>query len=103
MAIRQYTTYILASRTRKLYVGITNDLERRVLEHRSGEGSEFTRRYQIHRLVWFEHFDSPSTAIEAEKRIKGWTRVRKVALIESMNPNWRDLYSPEIETVIDCG
>ncbi|MFN3653045.1 MAG: GIY-YIG nuclease family protein [Armatimonadota bacterium] len=93
-----YTTYILASRTRKLYVGVTSDLERRILEHRSGTGSEFTRRYRIFRLVWYEHFDSPIAAIEAEKRIKGWTRARKLALVESTNAEWRDLYSPVIES-----
>ncbi len=86
-----YSVYILASRRRTLYTGITNDLERRIWEHRNGTASSFTRRYRIYRLVWVEHFDDVHEAIAAEKRIKGWVRVKKIRLIEAQNPNWNDL------------
>ena len=85
--------YILASRSRVLYVGVTNDLVRRVWEHRSGTVAGFTRRYGVHKLVYFEAAASPEIAILREKRIKGWARVRKVGMIESMNPLWKDLAS----------
>ncbi|MDX1420509.1 MAG: GIY-YIG nuclease family protein [Rubricoccaceae bacterium] len=88
--IKQYWVYILASKTRALYVGVTNDLARRVRE-RAGEGSAFTRRYQINRLVYFEAFRDVRDALRAEKRIKGWTRARKLTLVEEQNPGWRDL------------
>jgi putative endonuclease len=88
---REYCVYILSSRTRALYVGVTNDLPRRLLQHHSGEASAFTRRYQINRLVYVETTPDVEAAIAREKQIKGWTRARKVALIESMNPLWRDL------------
>jgi putative endonuclease len=83
--------YIMSSKSRTLYCGVTNDLTRRVAEHRSGKGSTFTRRYRCHRLVWFQQFDHAWDAIAAEKRIKGWARAKKVALIESINPDWDDL------------
>ena len=74
-----------------LYTGVTNNLARRVHEHRSGEGSAFTRRYQIKKLVFSEQFDKPMNAITAEKRIKSGSRKKKIALIEEQNPFWRDL------------
>ena len=83
--------YILASRTHRLYVGVTNDLGRRLWEHRYHPRFGFTRRYGITRLVHFEALKSPTTAIEREKRIKGWVRVKKLALIEAYNPHWEDL------------
>ncbi len=83
--------YILASKTRRLYVGVTNDLERRVWEHRSGTVAGFTRRYGIHRLVYCEAVGDPAGAIRREKQIKGWARVTKVRMIESSNPAWNDL------------
>ena len=83
--------YILASRTHRLYVGVTNDLGRRLWEHRSHPKFGFTRRYGITRLVHFEAVKSPAAAIEREKRIKGWVRVKKLALIEAYNPHWEDL------------
>src|SRR5689334_11713559 len=90
----QYATYIVASRTRVLYVGMTNDLERRVHEHRHGLVPGFTSRYNVNRLVWYEQFETALEAIECEKRIKGWVRTRKIELIESMNPQWKDLSQP---------
>ena len=88
---RSYWTYILASRTRVLYVGVTNDLARRVAEHRAGEGGAFTKWYRVHRLVYAEEHADVRDAIRREKEIKGWRRERKVALIEEDNPEWRDL------------
>jgi putative endonuclease len=83
--------YILASRSRVLYVGVTNDLVRRVWEHRSGTIAGFTRRYGVHQLVYFEAVTEPEPAIRREKQIKGWARTKKVAMIESSNPTWEDL------------
>ena len=84
--------YIMTNHTNTvLYTGVTNDLVTRIHEHRSGVGSKFTKKYRVYKLVWFEEFESPVTAIEMEKRIKGWRREKKVALIESVNPRWIDL------------
>jgi putative endonuclease len=75
-----------------LYVGVTNDLVRRVSEHRRGEVSGFTKRYGLKELVYFEQFDRPAAAIQREKNIKHWSRQWKLELIEGANPKWRDLY-----------
>jgi putative endonuclease len=89
---KQYFVYIMASRTRRLYVGMTNDLERRVVQHREKKIEGFTKKYNITRLVYFESYDYVWDAIAREKQIKGWLRSRKIALIESLNPTWDDLY-----------
>ena len=86
-----YFVYLLASKTGVLYVGVTNDLERRVWEHKEKLIEGFTAKYNVNRLVWFEQFREVRDAIETEKRIKGWNRAKKLALIEKMNPNWNDL------------
>jgi putative endonuclease len=86
-----YYVYILASRSRVLYTGVTNDLVRRLFEHRSGLGSAFARRYSIHRLVHVETARNARDAIAREKQIKRWTRRKKVALIEETNPTWDEL------------
>jgi putative endonuclease len=88
---RTYFVYILASRSRVLYTGVTNDLVRRVAQHRAGLGSAFARRYSVNRLVHVETAGSALEAIRREKQIKGWTRRKKVALIEATNPGWEDL------------
>jgi putative endonuclease len=88
--MRRCFVYILASRSRTLYVGVTNDIRRRVYEHRALKRG-FTGEYRIGRLVYFEIADNPRAAISREKAIKGWTRARKVALIERANPGWDDL------------
>jgi len=75
-----------------LYVGVTNDLLRRVNEHRIGAAEGFTRRYNVHRLVYFEPHDQIEFAIQREKRIKRWNRAWKISLIERENPHWSDLY-----------
>jgi putative endonuclease len=87
----QYYVYILASISRVLYVGVTNDLERRVYEHKCKLLPGFTSRYHVDRLVYFAESADVIAAIEYEKRIKGWKRSKKIALIELENPHWRDL------------
>ena len=86
-----YFTYIMASRSHTLYIGITGDLEKRVFQHKWKEHDGFTARYNCDRLVWYESHDQVAKAIAREKELKGWRRVRKIALIESMNPIWNDL------------
>jgi putative endonuclease len=88
---RFYYTYMVASRSRVLYVGVTGDLERRVAQHKSGSGDGFTAAYRCDRLVWFERYSSPDSAIAREKQLKGWVRAKKVALIHAANPTWEDL------------
>ena len=93
MGQRSYWVYILASKIGgTLYIGITNDLVRRVYQHRERLTRGFTRRYDVKRLVYFEQFDDPENAIRREKRLKKWTRAWKIQLIEKDNPNWDDLY-----------
>ena len=87
-----YSVYILASkRNGTLYTGVTNDLGRRIDEHRTGRGSNFTKRYGVVVLVWAEAYDDVVEAIAAEKRIKRWRRRWKLELIEKSNPEWEDL------------
>ena len=88
---RHYCVYILGSSSGTLYVGVTNSIARRIEEHKQGVGSEFTSRYGVDRLLYIESFQYVNNAITREKVIKGWRRSKKVALIESGNPNWRDL------------
>ena len=90
---KQYYVYVLASRRRgTLYVGVTNDLVRRVYEHKDGSADGFTSRYGVHTLVYFEATESAQSAIEREKRLKKWKREWKIGLIEEGNPDWNDLY-----------
>ena len=87
-----YYVYLLASqRNGTLYVGVTNDLVRRVQEHRAGVASVFTKRHRVTTLVWFEEHAQIDRAIEREKQIKGWSRAWKLKLIERDNPQWLDL------------
>ena len=87
----QYFVYIMTNRRHTLYVGVTNDLERRVSEHKHKLIVGFTNRYAIGRLVYFEEHGDIQAAIAREKQLKGWLRARKIALIESINPQWQDL------------
>ena len=89
--IRAYWVYILASRSRVLYTGVTNDLARRAREHKQGLIPGFTQTYRVTRLVYFEQFADIRDAITREKQIKGWVRARKLELIEARNPTWTDL------------
>ncbi len=94
MAARSFYVYILANRIGgTLYIGVTNDLVRRVAEHRLKLGESFTKKYEVARLVYFEQFDDVENAIRREKRLKKWNRALKIRLIEEFNPNWDDLYS----------
>jgi putative endonuclease len=86
-----YFVYIMTNRSKTLYVGVTNNLVRRVREHKTGIGSGFAAKYKLDRLVYFERFQCVQNAIEREKRIKGWLRIKKIALVVSINPAWRDL------------
>ena len=94
MGARSYYVYILASKIGgTLYIGVTNDLIRRVAEHKLKLIESFTKQYGVVKLVYFEQFDDPENAIKREKRLKKWARDWKIALIEKDNPNWNDLYS----------
>jgi putative endonuclease len=88
---RTYCVYILASRSRTLYTGVTNNLQRRIVEHRDGLVPGFTARYKTIRLVHFEVFGDIRSAIAREKEIKAWRREKKIWLIERHNPTWKDL------------
>jgi putative endonuclease len=83
--------YILSNRSRTLYTGVTNNLERRMYEHKRKTGSQFAAKYNLTQLVYYESFGDIREAIAREKQIKGWRRQRKIALIESTNPEWKDL------------
>jgi putative endonuclease len=96
MGTRSFYVYILTNKIGgTLYIGVTNDLIRRVAEHRLKIAESFTKRHDVTRLVYFECFDLIEQAIHREKRLKKWPRAWKVSLIEKDNPNWIDLY-PEI-------
>ncbi len=86
-----YYVYILASKSRRLYIGVTNNLERRMFEHKNKITPGFTSQYNIDRLVYFETTDDITAAIEREKQLKGWRREKKVTLIHVLNPSWEDL------------
>jgi len=91
--VEQYFVYILTNKYNKvLYVGVTNNLIRRVYEHKNKLISGFTSKYNVNKLVYYESFPSVFDAIKREKEIKGWKREKKVALINSFNPEWKDLY-----------
>ena len=87
----RYTVYILTNRSDTLYIGMTNDLPRRIAEHKAGRGSAFTSKYNIDRLIYVEETWDVREAISREKQLRGWSRAKKIALIESVNPEWRDL------------
>ena len=90
----QAFVYIMASaRNGTLYIGVTTDLARRVSEHRQGFVPGFTQKYKVNRLVYYEEHADIREAIAAEKRFKKWKRLRKIRLIEKINPDWRDLFS----------
>jgi putative endonuclease len=94
-----YFTYIVASRSLTLYIGMTGNLMKRVFEHKIKLYEGFSATYNCNRLVWFERFVDPGNAIAREKQLKGWTRTKKIAMIMKSNPTWIDLsetwYTPE--------
>ena len=88
----QYYVYMITNWNNKvLYTGVTNNLERRLFEHKNGKVEGFTQKYNVYKLVWFDCTSDVYSAIEKEKQIKGWTRAKKNALVESINPDWKDL------------
>ena len=89
-----YFTYIVASRSRTLFTGITGDLMHRVFQHKQKTHDGFTAKYNCNRLVWYQRFTEVSFAIKREKEIKRWLRAKKIALIEAANPTWEDLSEP---------
>ncbi len=90
--MRTYYIYLLTSRDNTvLYTGVTNDLNRRIMEHRSGTFKGFTQKYHVHKLVYFEQYGDINEAIAREKQIKSWPRARKDELVNSMNPEWKEL------------
>jgi putative endonuclease len=105
MRDHNYYVYIVTNKhCTTLYIGMTNDLGRRIIEDKNGEIAGFTQRYQLNRLVWFEHFRDVTAAIACEKKLKGWRRSKKIALIEKQNPRWFDLSANwEQEPRIDNG
>ncbi len=91
--MKDYYIYILASRRNgTLYIGVTNNLIKRIGEHRDDVTGGFTKRYKVHNLVYFEHTNDIRAALEREKRVKAWKRAWKIRLIEELNPEWKDLY-----------
>jgi putative endonuclease len=86
-----YFVYIMTNRPKTLYTGVTNNLERRVWEHKTGMGSAFAAKYKLDRLAYFERFDNIRSAIDREKQITGLLRIKKMRLIVADNPTWRDL------------
>jgi putative endonuclease len=89
--MRKYYVYILTNKSKTLYIGITNNLRRRVSEHKNAQIKGFTAKYNIGRLAYFEEYNNPRDAIIREKQLKGWLRQKKVRLINSVNPKWDDL------------
>ncbi|HIF72580.1 MAG TPA: GIY-YIG nuclease family protein [Dehalococcoidia bacterium] len=95
MYTKTYAVYILSNEKRTLYTGVTSDLISRIIQHRSGIGSKFTRLHHLHSLVWYETTEDVWSTLEREKQIKSWKRDRKLSLIDALNPGWGDL-SPEL-------
>ena len=92
--MKQYWVYMMTNpKNTVIYTGVTNDLTRRIQEHKEKKGSSFTSRYNITKLVYYENFGRIRDAIAAEKRIKAGSRAKKIKLIESVNPGWKDLHS----------
>lgn len=98
-----YYVYIMSNRSSTLYIGVTNDLMKRVYEHKEKFVEGFTKRYAIDRLVYYESCESIESAIAREKQLKGWRRARKIALIESVNPEWKDLSLDLMDTASETG
>jgi putative endonuclease len=91
MREHHYWVYMLASHSHRLYIGVTNDLKRRLIEHKTKESDGFTAQYNIDKLVFYEYYQDIRLAIAREKQLKGWRREKKIVLIEEYNPVWEDL------------
>ncbi len=94
---KQYYVYMMTNRSGTLYIGVTNDLVRRVWQHKSKQVEGFTKKYNLTKLVYFEVGADIAAAIEREKQLKGWLRGKKLALITKSNPDWKDLSAPWYE------
>ena len=93
MSAKSPCVYILASKPYgTLYIGVTSDLRKRIWQHKNNLANGFSHKYEVHRLVWFELYESMYTAVEREKNLKNWKRDWKINLIEQQNPHWNDLY-----------
>jgi putative endonuclease len=101
--VAEYYVYIMTNCSRTLYTGVTNNLERRVYEHKMKIVPCFTKRYRMNYLAYFEVVNDVISAITREKQIKGWVRSRKIALVESINPNWKDLSEDWIDPSLRSG
>jgi putative endonuclease len=104
--MKQYAVYIMASKSKTLYIGVTGNLEQRVYQHKNKMIEGFTSKYNTDRLVYFELTSDVVPAIEKEKQIKGWTRAKKIALIETTNPTWQDLsetWNLKVDTLTSQG
>jgi len=95
--MKQYYVYILTNKSGTIYTGVTNNLERRMYEHKNKLIEGFTRKYNLTKLVYYEMTEDVRSAITREKQIKGWLRSKKISLIESVNPEWKDLSEEFIE------
>jgi putative endonuclease len=92
MSDRRYFVDIMTSSSLStMYIGVTNDIGRRIFEHRNGMGSEFAKKYRVSRLVYVEEYENPTDAIAREKQLKDWKRIRKNELVRAANPEWADL------------
>jgi len=89
--MKTYYVYIMTDRSKSFYIGFTGKLRQRVFEHKNGIKSDFTSKYKLDRLVYFERYTHPLTGIAREKELKGWTRLKKMQLIVASNPEWKDL------------
>ena len=89
--MNDYYVYIITNNSGTLYTGVTNDLQRRIFEHKHKLGGDFSKRYNLTRLIYYEMTNDVNAAIAREKQIKGWRKAKKLTLINSINPNWRDL------------
>ncbi len=104
--MRSYYVYVMTNRSGTLYIGVTNDLYRRVFEHKQGKTRGFTERYKLNRLAYYEETSDVISAISREKQMKGWLRAKKIALIESANPEWEDLsdgWYPKLDPSLRSG
>lgn len=89
--MKSYFVYIMTNKSKTLYTGVTNNLQRRIFEYKNKLNPSFTSKYNIDRLVYYEETNDVNAAITREKQIKGWVRIKKINLIESINPEWKDL------------
>ena len=95
---KTYFVYITASRTKVLYTGVTSDLTGRIIQHKDKRLNGFTKKYNVSRLVWYNETNDIQTALEWEKKIKGWSRKKKIDMIEKNNPQWQDLSAAWLES-----